>query len=210
MRILKAKIALAKAKRIQNGGRLKTSLNSRDGLIKFYSPFPLPSHPQYSSNNINKEAKKRNRIPGFCMTSESSRAIKNIVKNYGRAICAFAVSKLARPYILDFSEKHGIIMNDFIQHVQNMKSKIDGLVHFRSLLLKEKDDDLTILAYKNLFKEISEIFIKYFSVNWIFHSKVHYKNAHLKFRFKVLRRIQNPEFFTYLQSSKMNRKNKHK
>jgi len=213
MRILKTKIALAKAKKAQNEARKKSSFSPRPIHIDLS---PSHSHSQSSpsprNNSIreNRETKKRNRIPGFCMTPESSRAIKNIVKNFGRAICAFAVSELAKPYLMEFAEKEGVELKDFVEHVHNMKSKIDGLFHFRSLLLKEKGDEPRVIAYKNLFKEISEIFIKYFSVNWIFHSKVHYKQAHLKFRFKILRRIQKPELFTYLQSSKMNGKNKQK
>jgi len=75
-------------------------------------------------------------------------------------------------------------------------------------LLPEKNENPMITKFKRLFQVISEIFIKYFSVNWIFDSKVQYKQAHLKFRFKILRRIQNPELFTYLQMDYGRQENK--
>ena len=124
---------------------------------------------------------------------------KHIVKNFGRAICNFASSDLARPYLERLVAKEGVKLDDFVQHVRKMKTKIVGLSHFRALLLQEKNENPTITTFKKLFKEISEIFIKYFSVNWIFDSKVQYKQAHLRFRFKILGRIKNPELFTYLQ-----------
>ena len=132
---------------------------------------------------------------------EPSRAIKNMVKNFGRAICTFASSRLAIPYLTKLAALEGAEIEGFIQYTKSMKDKIVGLNHFRSLLLHEKNEDYKTVAYKRLFQGISEVFIKYFSVNWIFDSKVKYKQAHLRFRFKILRRIQNPERFTYLQTS---------
>ena len=52
---------------------------------------------------------------------------------------------------------------------------------------------------KKVFSLIGEVFIKDVSVNWIFAARIKYKKAYLKFRFKVLRRIKNPEFLTYLR-----------
>lgn len=57
------------------------------------------------------------------------------------------------------------------------------------------------MAYKTLFKETCIVFIKYFAVNWVFASKVSYKTEHIKFRFKLLRRVKNPKMFTYMKNS---------
>ena len=198
MRMLKRKIALAKAIRDKLEEKKKAQNNNKESRTKSPISSPRKQHLHGETSSAQTSA------------SEPSRAIKNIVKNYGRAICTFASSELARPYLINLTEKEGVEMVDFIQYTQTMKSKIDGLFSFRSLLLKESQEDLTTVAFKKLFQAISEIFIKYYSVNWIFHSKVHYKQAHLNFRFKILRRIQNPEMFTYLQQDrrKINKTNK--
>ena len=121
------------------------------------------------------------------------------MKNYGRAICSFAVSNIASPYIGEILEKEGVLFESFVEYINEIKEKIDGLQHFRSVLLMKDTDDEKVIAMKRCFVGISEVFIKKFSVNWIYHSKVFHKEAHLKFRFKMLRRIQCPELFTYLK-----------
>jgi hypothetical protein len=40
---------------------------------------------------------------------------------------------------------------------------------------------------KLVFQRVSEIFIKYFSVNLIFTGRLNYKQEYLKFRYKMLR-----------------------
>jgi len=187
MRLLKKKIALSLEK------KAKVEL----GLMPSQNTFSCDSHSVRINQAINEERKG-----GLYRTPESSRAVKNVAKNYGRAICSFASSDLAKPYLTNLAMKEGVGLDDFVNYVKNMKEKIDGLFRFRSLLLKESGNS-DHKAYKKMFQMISEIFIKYFSVNWIFHSKIQYRQTHLNFRFKMLRRIQNPELFTYLQNKKI-------
>jgi len=182
MRFLKNKIALArsfyarKAQERQTNTRTsqKTDINRGSSCVP-------QSPPKLSSD------------------SESYRATKNIVKNYGRAISAFALSNLAVPYLNNIVEKERISLQQFTEYIRQIKGSIDGLTHFRSTILIEQDDDHHIAAKKRVLMAISEVFIKYFSVNWIYNSRVFHKKAHLKFRFKMLRRIQHPELFTYLK-----------
>jgi len=96
-------------------------------------------------------------------------------------------------------QKENVALSSFVAYVNHIKDKIDGLHKFRSILMPQEDDDQETLSYKTLFRHIGEVFIKFFSVNWIFSGKVLHKEAHLKFRFKMLRRIQSPELFTYLK-----------
>jgi len=142
----------------------------------------------------------------LCVTPETSRATKNVVKNYGRAICNFSTSTLSLPYLTPFLQKEEVTREGFIVFVSTSKGAIDGLHNFRNILLPREDDEEETAAYKQIFKDMSEVFIKYFSVNWIFHSKIFHKEAHLKFRFKMLRRIKSPELFTYLNNQKGNKK----
>jgi len=127
------------------------------------------------------------------------RATKNIAKNFGRAICNFSLSSLATPYLIPLLEKEGKILEGFVAFINSIKGKIDGLLNFQSVIMPSDRDSEDVAIYKKVYKLIGEIFIKYFSVNWIFHSKVIHKAAHLKFRFKMLRRIKSPELFTYLK-----------
>jgi len=134
--------------------------------------------------------------------SEKVRATKNVVKNYGKAICSFATSEIARPYLLPICHKENIQVEDFIQYVMNHKEAIDSIKTLRAILLVEEEDSEEVKAYKRTFAAIGEAFIKYFSVNWIFSGRVTHKDAHLKFRYKMLRRIRDPESFTYIQKSR--------
>jgi hypothetical protein len=194
MRFLKKKIAKANDVRIE-------AIKAAHKLQKSASSDHTSSSPISSQSSPNSN-KKRTRVQGYFFTSEASRATKNIVKNYGKAICKFIASPLATPYLDAFLETENVSFRGFISFVNNSKTNIDGLYNFRSVILIDEKDDQETAAYKRIFTELSEVFIKYFSVNWIFHSKVFHKEAHLKFRFKMLRRIRNPELFTYLKNSK--------
>jgi len=188
MRFLKTKISLAVA------AVKAKELKQNQPLSKVHLQESVES-----KNIVGK--KKRERIPGFSFTSEASRATKNIVKNYGKAICTFAVSNAALPYLAQILEEQNLTLKDFTEYMNQMKDLIAGLHHFRSVLLIAENNSSELVAKKKAFIALGEAFIKYFSVNWIYNSRVFHKEAHLKFRFKMLRRIQNPELFTYLKTS---------
>ena len=128
---------------------------------------------------------------------------KNIVKNYGKALCAFASSHLAVPYLENMIEKNDYSTIEvvlFAEYIKEKKAQVNNIESLRRLLIVDNDDDDEMSVYKKLFKEISIIFLKYFSVNWIYSGRLKHKDAHLKFRFNMLRRVQNPEKFTYLKA----------
>ncbi len=81
------------------------------------------------------------------------------------------------------------------------KDSISGIDSLRAYLMESPKDSEEMKKFKIIFTYLSEVFIKYFSVNWIFNSKIKYKEAHLKFRNKMLRRIRDPQHFTYLKGS---------
>lgn len=124
---------------------------------------------------------------------------KHIIKNYGKGMCTFACSRMAKPYLQDILKDRNIRIQDFQNHIKRKRKTIDSMKSIRDLLLVKKDDDTRLRAYKEIFQRISIIFIKYFSVNWIFQGKMSYKQAHVNARFKMLRRIKNPEHFTYFR-----------
>ncbi len=126
--------------------------------------------------------------------------IKNVVKNYGKAMCSFAYSDLSEPYITPMIKKERITREGFNEWVQNNKERVDGIVRLRWLLLANPQDEPVVKSYKRVFQKISEIFLKYFCVNWIFSGKLTHRGTHLSLMHKMLRRVKNPELFTYLHN----------
>lgn len=132
-------------------------------------------------------------------TPKGSTSCKNIMKNYSRALVKFALSKLAIPYLNDMLVSKAADVQTFRQFIKERRARINCIRSLKELLLIEKGDSERLKDIKTAFQQISEIFLKYFSVNWIFSSKVSDKLVHLKYRFKMLRRIRNPAYFAYLQ-----------
>lgn len=148
-----------------------------------------------------KQAKARLRAPKSPNTSKTSNT-KNMSINYGKAIISFSTSSVATPYLKDVLQKHNLTRDEFVAFVTRAKESIGGMSSLRSLLLVSESDSEQVVAFKSTFKYISEVFIKYFSVNWIIHGKVTHKMTYLQYRFKMLRRIQDPEHFTYIRERK--------
>jgi len=180
MRFLKNKIALAKSFSNRSNSPKEKQTEERANQPK--TPLKKSSYKLSSS------------------TPKGSTSCKNIMKNYSRALVKFALSKVAIPYLEQLLKDGGENLQDFRQYLKVRRSKINCIRNLRELLLAEKNDSQTLLVFKEVFQQISEIFFKYFSVDWIFSSKVGDKLVHLKYRYKMLRRIRNPEDFTYLQS----------
>jgi len=193
MRFLKNKIRMARQFQKEKDLKIKSeSIKSesehKDKDSLFSSPVHSPS-----------ERKRRILPPGVVITPERIRCTKNIAKNYGSAIATFAASDMSKPYIEDFLRHEPISFDQFTDYARLCKKKITGIDTFRCALLVKKQDSSELAACKRVFQQIAEVFIKYFSVNWIFTAKILHKLVYLKYRGKMLRRVQNPELFTYLK-----------
>lgn len=123
----------------------------------------------------------------------------NIVKNYGKAMAAFAVSEAAIPYLQPFITSNRILYEEFADFVYSQKESIDCIGSLRNVLLIDETDSQETAVYKKIFKEICMVFLKYFSVNWIYNGKMTRKRDHLNCRFHLMRRVANPSQFTYLK-----------
>ena len=122
MRFLKNKITLSKTLQINNQAKIVKPV--------------LETKKCNSLNTDQVTQKKRHRVPGQSLTPQASRALKNIVKNNGRKICAFATSFLASPYLRNLLEKEDVQLTGFINYINGIKDNIDGLFSFRSILLE--------------------------------------------------------------------------
>jgi len=128
--------------------------------------------------------------------------VKNVIQNYFNAIKNFCLDGLADPYLKDeFESEHDIA--SFKEFVRENESELKTISRIRDLLCIdiEQDDDPTML-YKQMLRFSGMIFIKFFSVNWIFSSRLGYKTSHLKYRGAVLRRIENPDSMTGIKQKK--------
>jgi len=121
------------------------------------------------------------------------------MKNYSRAMTTFALSDMARPYLAPILDKSHQKRDAFILFIKSKKKKANCIKGLRELLLVKENDSEETCCLKKAFREISVIFLKFFSVNWIFHGKIADRIAHLRYRFRILRRVQNPMYFTYLE-----------
>lgn len=188
---------------------LKTKIaHARDIYLRRTEPKILEQLKQEESHTLTNDQKltkplvKRRRLPGYSFTPENVKITKNIVINFGRAISSFATSKLSLDYLEPLIVQEKVMLSGFTNFISTRKVAIGGISSLRSLLLITCQDSEEDAAYKRIFKALSEIFIKYFSVNWITHGRMGHKSVYLKYRFKMLRRVQNPETFTYLKGAK--------
>jgi len=202
MRFLKIKIRLAHDAllRRESSQSILSSPNSTHSADQKDEQFILKKTGASSGNN--KLAKSPQRISKGDSKSAFSNPTKNIIINYGNAIATFAASKLALPYLEKYINSQTITQNGFTAFIIQAKARITGLEGFKSLLVTKDTDSEEIVLYKKIFQELCEIFIKYFSVNWIIHGRVSNKIVYLKYRFDIMRRIQNPEQFTYLKDTR--------
>ena len=193
MSILKKKIA--HAQRIHFGIDLEKNpflSETSDTKLVLLSHKNDPLDTKSQNNSTNQSTPKRGKEirEGTC---------QNIVKNYSRAFINFALSPLSLPYLNSILSEEGLSLEAFHSYVSNRRGKINCIKNLRAaLLIKTNDSDKTA-ASKKVFRRISEVFLKFFCVNWLFDSKIENKVIHLNYRFKILRRIRKPEYFTYLE-----------
>jgi len=214
MRFLKTKIKMAKQaydkkltkESLFDGGHdkeyLTHTIKSEEEKEQDHS---IKTKEKKASRKSKRQTRIRKAIPKQTGNNCNLRPTKNVVINFGKAIASFATSRLALPYLDSLFHKELITLEDFNDFIGDAKNKIGGIESFRSLLLILKDDSSKIIACKKVFAMIAEIFIKYFSINWIIHGRVTHKLTYLKYRFKILRRIQNPEMFTYISEGRKNK-----
>jgi len=213
MRLLKLKIRKAQEARLKkpNLDSTQSTTDSKQSInIKYEEPcfptkedFKLASHVYPSSDEVeDSQPKRRRRTTVRAPKKEGAQCTKNIVINFGKAIASFASSDLATPYLENIVQKEGILLSDFTDYIRQAKESIGGIDSFRHLLLVTEQDDAKTSALKRTLSQIGVVFIKFFSVNWICHGRVTHKIVYLKYRNKMLRRIQRPEFFTYIKEHK--------
>jgi len=167
----------------------------------YISDFPVKSEEFEEESSFPKAKGRKPSNIGSHIPYQRKRPTKNIAINYGRAIVSFATSHISIPYVTPILKEMHLSLSGFITYMKKSRNTLKSMQALKNVLLVDPKDDKTIAAYKEVFQKVSEIFIKYFSVNWITHSKLTHKLVYLKYRNKMLRRVQNPECFTYIAKS---------
>jgi hypothetical protein len=188
MRLLKRKIEACSAKLLLKS---QTTLKSNDlppskptSQIK---PEPLSARPKITK--MKSKAKSMRRM---------ALVTKNLVKNFGRAIANFAASSLAMPYIPESTFKSEEERDRFIDYCLAKRDEIQTIESFKDAYWADDNDEEEMKVFKKTFQRLAEVFMRYFSVNWIFTGRMRYKEEYLKFRGALLRRILDPEAFIYI------------
>jgi len=133
--------------------------------------------------------------------NQPKKYVKNVDLTYIKAIITFANSHMALPYIKACLQQENLKFTDLISFITTTKDCItNGVQAFWSLFLDEVRGDPKTEACKRIFESLSQVFIDNFSVDWINQSKLVHKEAYLKYRQKMLKKLQSPEH--YIQSSK--------
>lgn len=127
------------------------------------------------------------------LASTFTKPTKNMIINYGKAIFSFAMSDLANEYIERYFRQESIHLPSFHEYLLQLKPMISGYKNFEGFFIIKETDNSQVVLYKKVLKKLGEIFMKYFSVNWIFHGKVAHKLVYLRHRHAILQRIMKPQ-----------------
>ncbi len=140
--------------------------------------------------------------PAQVVDTKFANPTKNIIINYGKAIASFASSDLATPYLQPYlRSEDNDLKEKFKKFINQAKSRIAGNESLQTLLKSCDKDCPEITLFKEIFQRLGEVFIKYFSVNWIIHGRVTHKLVYLKYRGIMLRKILNPENFIFVKKT---------
>eukprot|EP00330_Aristerostoma_sp_ATCC50986_P006148 CAMPEP_0114592912 /NCGR_PEP_ID=MMETSP0125-20121206/14616_1 /TAXON_ID=485358 ORGANISM="Aristerostoma sp., Strain ATCC 50986" /NCGR_SAMPLE_ID=MMETSP0125 /ASSEMBLY_ACC=CAM_ASM_000245 /LENGTH=221 /DNA_ID=CAMNT_0001791785 /DNA_START=32 /DNA_END=697 /DNA_ORIENTATION=+ len=200
MSILKQKIL-----RAQQAAGHQQAAQPRNSPPQKQSPkhSPIQKRSPINKGKILKDLRKDQASPkpeGENLTPVQFLFSKNIVRNYSKAICRFILSPVSDEYMCDIIKKDNLQVNakTFKDYIKLQRKSLDCIPALKKLLIVEEYDDIEMAHTKKLFVEMALIFIKYFSVKWIFNSRLSYKFAYLKFRFSFERRLKNPELFNHM------------
>ena len=112
-----------------------------------------------------------------------------IMRNFGKAICEFMLSKKAIPSLDQLIKKENLDYKEFYDFLIQSVEFFEQNGNFIALIIPQMTDDNKIKACKRVIKELSRIFVKYYSLNWILKSQDLKKECYLKCRIKVLNAI---------------------
>jgi len=117
---------------------------------------------------------------------------QSLMKNIAKALVMFILSELAPPYLdqIQRTDNENFEIVSFLDYIKTQREYVNHLKCFKSLFFSSNGENESEVIYKRVCRKMAIIFLKYFSVNWIFQSKLSNKQAYLRVRFKLLRQIR--------------------
>jgi len=116
---------------------------------------------------------------------------RSLNSKFIRAIYHFSLSEDASPYLKPFLAKESIEFDVFMQFVvQKTTQRNFTLSGFISGLRLLPDDAGKVVACKRIMESIGLVFMKYFSIDWIFKGKGCFKMGYLRLRSKLMRKMR--------------------
>ncbi len=191
MRFLKNKIAMARGLPLQSDSPTQNPIEIPQIPVEIPPVNPITPRFQRAQNTVP--------VPEPPVMVKKHISGDNIIKNYGRAMTNFAMSNLSKQYLISITNRLGITIKDFQDYIEKKKKSANCIKQLRNMLPLGEDPRDPDLDFKKAFQQICIVFLKFFCVNWLYSSKIAEKIAHLKYRFKIMRRIKNPQHFTYLK-----------
>jgi hypothetical protein len=200
MRYLKNKIAKA----IEHHKLSKTLVSPSKSATKETFQINQKSLRKNLKNNDPKSSfmGEENHVNSIKTEKRKRAAGNNVMKNYCAAMIHFAFSQMAEPYLAKLPEIQVLTLSKFYSILKLKKSNVNCISNLRQVLVQEQEDSDEIKAFKVLFQKACTVFLKFFSVNWIYNSKLTEKSKYLRYRGRLLRRVQDPAKFTYLEEFK--------
>eukprot|EP00330_Aristerostoma_sp_ATCC50986_P001356 CAMPEP_0114584034 /NCGR_PEP_ID=MMETSP0125-20121206/7749_1 /TAXON_ID=485358 ORGANISM="Aristerostoma sp., Strain ATCC 50986" /NCGR_SAMPLE_ID=MMETSP0125 /ASSEMBLY_ACC=CAM_ASM_000245 /LENGTH=98 /DNA_ID=CAMNT_0001778051 /DNA_START=140 /DNA_END=436 /DNA_ORIENTATION=+ len=79
---------------------------------------------------------------------------KNIVRNYGKAICRFALSPVGKEYIFDLIKSKAPTMqvNEFLSFIKSYRDKLDCMQAFIDMVKPKEMDDNSVISRKEIMR----------------------------------------------------------
>jgi len=117
-----------------------------------------------------------------------------IATNFFKAICKFALSNLALPYLYPLLLQEGVNIEDFAIFLISRQVRIHSFAKFKLILMLINRNFGRLAACQRILKALSKVFLDYFSVGWIITaSEIRQKEKYLRFRSKILKFIWRME-----------------
>jgi len=115
---------------------------------------------------------------------------RSICKAYCKAMAHFMVKPIAEPYLRGILEEIQMSIETFRDFITMNVKSLKGLEGLMFMLTFREEDTEQCKNYKRVLRVGCEAFLKYFAVNWIFHSKMADSRKYLEFRFKILHKLR--------------------
>jgi len=129
----------------------------------------------------------------FCRKHISSFSPCPSKKQFINVCLSFLLSTLGSPYTAAELESQGVSHEVFEKFLNLWRGKINNTQTLLGLLVVRIYDSKETVACKLVFKEMIQLFLRHFSLDWILkNDKTGNKMRFLRYRSKLIKKLQKP------------------